>query len=95
MAAPVVGWAILAGHPTLAISLFAYAAVTDLVDGFIARHFKQESVVGTIIDPMADKFLMTVGVVCLSLQNAIPREFYFFFLHHSPKQNRREKSMLM
>ncbi|KZZ91295.1 cardiolipin synthetase [Ascosphaera apis ARSEF 7405] len=72
VAAPVVGWAILAGHPTLAISLFAYAAVTDLVDGFIARHFKQESVVGTIIDPMADKFLMTVGVVCLSLQNAIP-----------------------
>ncbi|KAI5310501.1 hypothetical protein KEM55_006239 [Ascosphaera atra] len=72
--APVIGWAILSSHATLALSLFGYAAVTDLVDGFVARRFKQESVVGTIIDPMADKVLMTVGVVCLSLQSAIPRE---------------------
>ncbi|KAI5294971.1 cardiolipin synthase [Ascosphaera acerosa] len=72
VAAPVVGWAILADHPTLALSLFAYAAVTDLVDGLIARRFGQESVVGTIIDPMADKLLMTIGVVCLSVQSSIP-----------------------
>lgn len=56
----------------MALSLFAYAAVTDLVDGYIARRFNQQTVVGTIVDPMADKSLMTVGVICLAVQSAIP-----------------------
>ena len=52
--------------------------VTDLVDGYIARRFGQQTVVGTIIDPMADKTLMTVGVVCLALKSAIPCVFLLF-----------------
>lgn len=71
-AAPVIGYAILTGSHTLALSLFAYAAVTDLVDGYIARRWNQQTVVGTVIDPMADKFLMTIGVVCLAMKASIP-----------------------
>ncbi|EZF76890.1 CDP-diacylglycerol-glycerol-3-phosphate 3-phosphatidyltransferase [Trichophyton soudanense CBS 452.61] len=72
VAAPVIGYSILTGSHTLALSLFAYAAVTDLVDGYIARRWNQQTVVGTVIDPMADKFLMTIGVVCLAMKAAIP-----------------------
>ena len=62
----------------MALSLFVYASVTDLVDGYIARRFGQQTVVGTVIDPMADKTLMTVGVVCLALKSAIPCVFLLF-----------------
>ncbi|EGE00479.1 phosphatidyl synthase, partial [Trichophyton tonsurans CBS 112818] len=72
VAAPVIGYSILTGSHTLALSLFAYAAITDLVDGYIARRWNQQTVVGTVIDPMADKFLMTIGVVCLAMKAAIP-----------------------
>ncbi|EEQ32602.1 phosphatidyl synthase [Microsporum canis CBS 113480] len=70
--APIIGYCILSGSNTLALSLFAYAAVTDLVDGYIARKWNQQTVVGTVIDPMADKFLMTIGVVCLAMKASIP-----------------------
>lgn len=75
VAAPIIGYSILTGSHTLALSLFAYAAVTDLVDGYIARRWNQQTVVGTVIDPMADKFLMTIGVVCLAMKAAIPSTF--------------------
>ncbi|KAK2811425.1 hypothetical protein FQN49_008456, partial [Arthroderma sp. PD_2] len=70
--APIIGYCILNGDHNLALSLFTYAAVTDLVDGYIARKWNQQTVVGTVIDPMADKFLMTIGVVCLAMKAAIP-----------------------
>ncbi|PGH03250.1 CDP-diacylglycerol-glycerol-3-phosphate 3-phosphatidyltransferase [Polytolypa hystricis UAMH7299] len=72
IAAPLVGYFILNSQHTLALALFACASITDLVDGYIARKFNQQTVVGTIIDPMADKLLMTVGVVCLAVKSAIP-----------------------
>ncbi|OAT12371.1 CDP-diacylglycerol-glycerol-3-phosphate 3-phosphatidyltransferase, variant [Blastomyces gilchristii SLH14081] len=71
-AAPVIGYCILHWYDIAALSLFAYASVTDLVDGYIARKFNQQTVVGTVIDPMADKALMTIGVICLALKSAIP-----------------------
>ncbi|PGH32204.1 cardiolipin synthase [[Emmonsia] crescens] len=71
-AAPVIGYCILHSYDTLALSLFAYASVTDLVDGYIARKFNQQTVVGTVIDPMADKTLMTIGVICLAIKSGIP-----------------------
>lgn len=52
--------------------LFAYAGLTDLVDGWIARRWKLQTVVGSVIDPMADKMLMTVLTVCLAVQGALP-----------------------
>jgi cardiolipin synthase len=67
-----VGYFILHSNHVAALSLFAYASITDLVDGYIARKFNQQTVVGTVIDPMADKTLMTVAVVCLAMNSAIP-----------------------
>lgn len=41
-----------------ALVLFALAGLTDLGDGWLARHFNQKSLWGQILDPVADKFLM-------------------------------------
>lgn len=42
------------------------------MDGYIARAWKLQTVVGTVIDPMADKTLMTVLTVCLAIKGALP-----------------------
>lgn len=55
-----------------AVGLFAYAGITDLIDGYIARRWKLQTVVGTVIDPMADKTLMTILTVCLAIKGALP-----------------------
>ena len=53
----------------LAISCFGLAAISDGIDGFIARHFNQWSELGTVLDPLADKLLLVSGIVMLSLHN--------------------------
>ena len=70
--APVVGYAILTSQPHLALALFFYAGLTDAIDGYLARRLNQQTVVGTVIDPMADKTLMTVSVICLTIQGTLP-----------------------
>ncbi|KAL6818958.1 CDP-alcohol phosphatidyltransferase domain-containing protein [Trichoderma sp. SZMC 28013] len=72
VASPVIGYLILQDAHTWAVGLLAYAGVTDLVDGWIARRWNRRTVVGTIIDPMADKILMTVLTVCLAIKGALP-----------------------
>ena len=60
------------GYRELALAVFLVAGVSDGIDGFLARKFKQESELGTIIDPVADKLLMTVAFVMLTLPNVLP-----------------------
>jgi cardiolipin synthase len=72
IAAPVVGYLLVHNYHAAALSLFAYAGITDLVDGWIARKYHLQTVVGTIIDPMADKLLMTIGVACLAVNGSLP-----------------------
>ncbi len=52
-----------------AISAFVVAAVSDLVDGWVARHFRQESRLGRILDPAADKLLVVAAVLTLALSS--------------------------
>ncbi|ROW12107.1 hypothetical protein VMCG_00049 [Cytospora schulzeri] len=72
VAAPFIGYCILHDHHAWALGLFAYAGITDLLDGWIARKWNQGTVVGTIIDPMADKTLMMVLTVALAMKGALP-----------------------
>jgi cardiolipin synthase len=58
-------------HEGWALIVFTIAGVTDGVDGFIARRMKQESELGTIIDPIADKLLMTTAFVMLTLPSVM------------------------
>ena len=72
LAAPAIGYLVLHDHYAWAVGLFAYAGITDLVDGYIARHWKLQTVVGSVIDPMADKTLMFILTICLAAKAAIP-----------------------
>ena len=51
---PVFASLLFYGYSGIALIVFIVAGITDGVDGFIARRFKQESELGTIIDPIAD-----------------------------------------
>ena len=56
------GWALI---------VFTIAGVSDGIDGFVARRLNQESELGTIIDPIADKLLITTAFVMLTLPSII------------------------
>ncbi len=56
-------------YRVLAIICFGLAAVSDGIDGYIARRYNQHSELGKILDPLADKLLLVAGVVLLSLKN--------------------------
>jgi CDP-diacylglycerol--glycerol-3-phosphate 3-phosphatidyltransferase len=53
-------------HRWLAVSAFALCAVSDGVDGYIARRYNQRSELGALLDPLADKLLLVSGIVLLS-----------------------------
>jgi len=55
-----------------ALFVFAVAGASDGIDGFLARRFNQESELGTILDPIADKLLMTTAFIILTLPNIFP-----------------------
>lgn len=69
---PAVSYYIWNGMHSYALLCFTVAALTDLLDGFIARHFNQSSKVGAILDPIADKFLLTTCFIALNHTSLIP-----------------------
>ncbi|KAI5365255.1 Putative CDP-alcohol phosphatidyltransferase [Septoria linicola] len=72
VAAPTTAYLLLHDHNALALGLFAYAGITDLVDGWLARKWKLQTVAGSVMDPMADKALMIILTVTLAVKGAIP-----------------------
>ncbi len=48
------------------ITVFALAAISDAVDGFIARRFNQKTRLGSILDPLADKLMLLSAIITLS-----------------------------
>jgi len=56
-------------HRWVAIALFAIAAVGDGVDGYVARRFRQRTDLGALLDPVADKLLLVLSLVILTLDN--------------------------
>jgi cardiolipin synthase (CMP-forming) len=69
---PLVAYFLLDGEHGLALIVFFFAAVTDLLDGWIARHFKLVSALGAMLDPIADKLNMLVATVLLGWQGLLP-----------------------
>ncbi|ODV76820.1 uncharacterized protein CANTADRAFT_27581, partial [Suhomyces tanzawaensis NRRL Y-17324] len=72
ISAPFIGYFIVNGNTQLALLLFLYSCITDFIDGYIARKWNLKSVLGSIIDPLADKLLMTVCTLSLAYINSIP-----------------------
>jgi len=59
-------------RPGWALAVFAAAALTDLLDGWVARSRGMSSRLGAFLDPMADKLLLTASFVTLTYLKAVP-----------------------
>ena len=57
--------ALLKEQYILTLSLFLVAGITDALDGWIAKQFSFQSRLGSILDPMADKILLTCSFIAL------------------------------
>ncbi len=57
----------------LALAVFVIAGLTDGLDGLLARRFDQESQLGTILDPIADKLMLVTAFIVLSMRSVFPQ----------------------
>ena len=71
LSAPIIVWLIIKGLYSFSFILFVFAAISDAVDGFIARTFKAGSEVGNYIDPLADKVLLVAVYLSLGYKGLL------------------------
>lgn len=57
----------------LALAVFVIAGLTDGLDGLLARRFQQQSQLGTVLDPIADKLMMVTAFIVLSMRSIFPQ----------------------
>ncbi len=69
---PLFLYKIIQGDMIFATAVYLIAAISDGLDGFIARVWKLQTKLGTFLDPMADKLLITASFLTLSVLKIIP-----------------------
>ena len=72
MAVPVMIYLILNGYYFGAFWLFVAAGVSDAVDGYIAKQLGQATILGSYLDPLADKALLVGVYITLGHENLLP-----------------------
>src|SRR5882672_1581498 len=58
---------------SLALTVFILAGLTDGLDGLLARRFGQQSQLGTVLDPIADKLMLVTAFIVLSMRSVFPQ----------------------
>src|SRR5438105_3137712 len=72
-AIPVFLWLLFGVHNRVAAAaLLAVLGATDWVDGWLARRLGQVSTLGKVLDPVADRVLLGVGVVAIMVDGSVP-----------------------
>lgn len=69
---PVIFWLLVSGNTKWAFFAFLAAGASDLVDGFLAKRFKLETVLGSYLDPLADKLLIVSIYIALGVARELP-----------------------
>ena len=59
-------------HRAAAAFLLGGLGATDWVDGYVARHFDQVSTLGKVLDPVADRILLGVGIIAIMIDGSVP-----------------------
>jgi len=62
---------IFSGDYLVALLLFVIAGVSDGIDGYLARQFRWQSRLGSILDPIADKLLLMASFISLSMVDLV------------------------
>jgi cardiolipin synthase len=71
----VVGLLFWPGDPSMrwwALAIYALAGITDYLDGYLARLYQEQSSLGRMLDPIADKLLLTAAYLSLGILKDIP-----------------------
>lgn len=67
---PFVAMGILYHHYGATLAIFLISGITDLLDGLLARTLKQKTKLGALLDPLADKLLLSTSFILLTLPAA-------------------------
>ena len=71
---------IFLGNFFTSIGFFAVASITDALDGFLARKMNWQTYLGTILDPVADKLLLSGTIFFLWINSYIPLYIFVIFI---------------
>ncbi|HWC98827.1 MAG TPA: CDP-diacylglycerol--glycerol-3-phosphate 3-phosphatidyltransferase [Candidatus Sulfopaludibacter sp.] len=63
---------VLITNEWLSLAIFLTAAATDLLDGYLARRWRQVTTIGTLLDPIADKLLISAALISLVQVRVLP-----------------------
>jgi len=69
---PYFAFLLISGRGKAALLVFAVCGATDVLDGVLARWLRQRTLVGTLLDPIADKLLMATAFIVLSYVHIVP-----------------------
>ena len=69
---PIIIWLIFSHYYSFALIFFILSGLSDALDGFIAEKFNQKTVLGSYLDPIADKTLIVSSILALAYVGSIP-----------------------
>ncbi|MFQ5892759.1 MAG: CDP-diacylglycerol--glycerol-3-phosphate 3-phosphatidyltransferase [Nitrospinota bacterium] len=69
---PIFATLLIYGLAGWALGVFILTATTDAIDGYLARARKQRTPLGTVLDPLADKLLLTIAFITLAYLRILP-----------------------
>ena len=69
---PYIVWLLLIESYFLGFIIFLLSGISDALDGFIAKRFNQKTLLGSYLDPIADKFLIVSAIVLLGYSGHVP-----------------------
>ncbi|HWS14841.1 MAG TPA: CDP-alcohol phosphatidyltransferase family protein [Candidatus Methylomirabilis sp.] len=69
---PFFAFLLISGRGKAALLVFAVCGATDALDGMLARWLRQRTLVGTLLDPIADKLLMATAFIVLAYVHIVP-----------------------
>ena len=68
---PVFAWRYLIGDNSGALVVYLVVQVSDLLDGFIARKWRQITSFGKLMDPLADKLMLLTALICFGVRGKL------------------------
>ncbi len=69
---PFIFISVITGHFLTALIIFTISAITDILDGYIARKYNYITDIGKLIDPLADKLTQIALLLALSILKILP-----------------------